>query len=155
MTGLDVVGIVGSAVSVVSLFGNVLQYLRKRERDKVLRRLSMEHYNNFFYIARSLTRVRNCENNSEDKDVAAQINGECNYIRGIADSARISLMEFAKQELKYDVKFVHPAYPDRETFSDEVIMGLPPEEEKKHVFTNRDAEPSIVTAEMPVLNNGN
>ena len=127
MSFYEWVGAITAVISFFSLIGNVLQYVKKKEEAKNLKRLTLEHYNNYYQIARSLTRIRNDKDNYKNADLIDQYEKECNYIRGIADSARISLIDFAKVELDFSIYYQHPAYPDRTEFPDDVLMGVPPE----------------------------
>ena len=86
-----------------------------------------EQYNNYYYIARSLTRSRNDSQEADLNEAIELYKNECNYIRGIADSARESLICFGREQLNYEVYFEHPAYPGKSEYCDEVLMGLPPE----------------------------
>ncbi len=129
MNVYEIVGNVTAVISFFSLIGNVLQYTKKRENEKTLRRLAQEHYNYNYYIGRSLTRVRNEEGSTPEEQLETY-RKECNYIRGIADTARESLICFGREELKLDVYFEHPAYPGKKEYSDDVLMGMPIDKEK-------------------------
>lgn len=128
MSFFEIVGAVTAVISFFSLIGNILQYTKKREESKDLRRFTQEHYNNYYHIARALTRLRKTIDSDEDVDKKLKnCEAECNYVRGIADSARISLINFSNEELNYTLKFQHPAYPDKSDFSEEIKMGTPPD----------------------------
>lgn len=130
MSFVEWIGTIASIISFFSIIGNIIQYVHRKENSKDFRKFTQEHYNNYFYIARALTRVRNDSTNKECNDRLSEYEKECFYIRGVADSARASLIDFAREELNYELAFEHPAYPGKKDFSDAVKMGLPPELEK-------------------------
>lgn len=117
--------------ALISLFINFLQFIKKRELNKDLYQTVLTQYNNYYSIARAITKINNLkENNNEVNEIKEIYDNNLNYVRGIADSARLQLMNFSKTQLKKDVFYQHPAYPDKTEFSDKVMMGMPPEKEK-------------------------
>lgn len=123
----ETVSAIVSIISFFALIGNVLQYTKKREQEKDLFQMVQTQYNNYYLIARALTRVNNSDKDGKEKEFLYETN--LNFIRGVSDSARIDLINFAKNQLNKNVYYQHPAYPERCTFSDAVKMGLPPEKE--------------------------
>ncbi len=129
----DIVSAVTSVISFFSLIGNVLQYAKKREQDKDLYQMVLTQYNNYYLIARALARIYNADkDNVESLEILNATN--INFIRGVADSARIDLINFSKNQLNKDVFYQHPAYPEKRDFSDSVKFGLPPEQEKSKIL---------------------
>ena len=117
-------------ISCISVVGNVLQYTKKRELDKDLYQLVQTHYNNYYIIARALTQIRNKDKEIPIDEKEKIYIGQLSRIAGVADSARIELINFAKTQLDKEVYYQHPAYPEKTNFSDDVKMGLPPEVEQ-------------------------
>lgn len=131
MSFYEWVGAVTAVISFFSIIGNVMQYVRRREESSDMRKMAQEHYNNYYYISRALTRVRNRDEKLPAEDAVHEYEKECGYISGIADSARGSLIDFARESLHCTLQFEHPAFPGKTDFSFDVKMGLPPEHEKK------------------------
>lgn len=127
----EIVSAIVSVISFFALIGNVLQYTKKREMAKDLFQMVLTQYNNYYLIARALTRIRNMdESNIKDMSQLKKVyDDDINFVKGVADSARLQLMNFSKNQLDKDVFYQHPAFPEKTAFSDEVKMGLPPEKE--------------------------
>lgn len=127
----DVITILSVLGAIISLIINLLQFIKKRELNKDLFQTVLTQYNNYYSIARAITKINNLEEkNIESDEIKEVYDKNLNYIRGISDSARLQLMNFSKTQLKKDVFYQHPAYPDKTEFSDKVMMGMPPEKEK-------------------------
>ncbi len=125
----EIISAILSVVSVISIVGNIIQYVKKKEYNKDLRSHVQSQYNNFYFIARCITRCRKNEN----EDIAKKLDcykDEVNIIRGICDSARISLIAFGREEINFEPYFEHPAYPGQKEYSDDIKMGLPVDERK-------------------------
>lgn len=127
----ETVSAIVSVISFFALIGNVLQYTKKREMAKDLFQMVLTQYNNYYLIARALTRIRTMEETdiSDMSQLKKVYDDDINFVKGVADSARLQLMNFSKNQLNKEVYYQHPAFPDKTDFSDEVKMGLPPEKE--------------------------
>jgi hypothetical protein len=123
---VDIIAISSGIISLIAVPANIIQYLKKRTEVKSLRQLVQSNYNNFYLIARCLTRLRNSKIKDMNKLLSCYIE-EMSIIRGIADSSRENLIAFGREHLKYKPFFEHPAYPGIEQ-SDEVKLGKPPEQ---------------------------
>lgn len=135
----ELVGFISTIITFISLLVNMFQYTQKKSTNKALIKLVQEQFNNYFYISRSLTRVRNEDNHrleeqkeqqenkglNNEKKLLDQYENETNYIRGICDSSRESLICFGREQLDYQVFFEHPAFPGKKDYPEEVLMGTP------------------------------
>ena len=123
----EIISVVASLVSFLSLIGNIMQFTKKRELSKDLYQLVQTQYNNFYLIARSVTRARTSKGIPED-EMKAKYEIELSLINGVADAARLELINFSRHQLKKEVRYQHPAYPEKRDFDDAVKMGAPPDE---------------------------
>ncbi len=129
----EIVSAIVSIVSFFALIGNVLQYTKKREMAKDLYQMVQTQYNNYYLIARAVTRISELkiQGDFSETQLIDVYDNYVNYIRGVADSARIQMINFSKSQLGKNLFYQHPAFPEKINFSDEVKMGLPPELEDK------------------------
>lgn len=116
-----------TVVSVFSVVTNLIQYTKKREQSKEIKVQIQIHYNNYFYMARAITRYRDM--NKEDLTIEQKyinLENEVSVVRGICDSARETLVVVGREQFSFTPYFEHPLYPGKIDYSDEVLMGKPP-----------------------------
>lgn len=128
----EIISAIVSVITLFSIIGIVLQYTKKREMAKDLFQMVLTQYNNYYLIARAMTRVHKMETSARtDKTKLQKVyDHELSFILGVADSARIELMNFSKNQLNKAVFYQHPAYPEKKDFTDSIKMGVPPEMDK-------------------------
>ncbi len=122
---VNYIALIASILTIISVTINIIQYNRRRQENKSLRTQAQGSYNSHFLIARSCTRARDRKVNNEQERLA-YLQRDMDYIRGISDSARTSIIAFSREHLGFEPFFEHPAYPGVRQ-PKEVMFGLPPE----------------------------
>lgn len=129
---------VGSAITIIAVFCNILQYSWSRADKETLRSRAQAEYNVNYMIARACTRARNAKLDSTNVDVGYLLQ-EINYIDGVADIARNNIVAFSREQLEFIPFFEHPAYPGIEQPA-EIKLGVQPERYKTSI-SKKDSSP--------------
>jgi hypothetical protein len=122
---VNYIALIASILTIISVTINIIQYYRKRQETKSLRAQVQGSYNSHFLIARACTRSRDRKVNNEQERLAYLLQ-DMDYIRGISDSARTSIIAFSREHLGFEPFYEHPAQPGVRQ-PKEVIFGLPPD----------------------------
>lgn len=121
----ETISTIGCFVTILSLVGNIVQYMQKKNHEKNLRAHLQATYNMFFQIARAETKVRNnISANDEEKSNALRIALE--RITGTSDAARTTIIAYSRETMDFIPFYEHPAFPGEE-MPNEVKFGTPPE----------------------------
>lgn len=129
---LNFVGFISSIITIFSIMINIYQYIKKKNENKTMRNLLHTQYNHFYSIARICNRVRIIEEdeNQTADDKLAKIMIELGAIRGVTDASRTGIITYSRENLDFIPYYEHPAYPGRRDFTDDVLMGIPPDKIK-------------------------
>ena len=128
---LQIIAIVSSFLTILSVLGNIIQYNKKRESEKALRSYAHSSYNHQYLIARACTRCRTLLDENKGNLKKRHINmllEQILYINGSVDTSRTSIIAYSREHLKFTPYYEHPAIPGEEP-SDFVRYGGRPEVE--------------------------
>jgi hypothetical protein len=128
INGFNTIATIASTISAISVIFSVILYSKRVDERKALKSLLHSSFNSFYGIARITTRIRDIESSSiKDDNKLKQIICQTCCIQGYADSARTSLISYARECLKFNLQYEHPGYPNKFDWPDDVKMGIPPE----------------------------
>ncbi len=120
----QVIALIASLLTIASVCVNVVQHRNRSSLIQRLRSFAQGTYMDHYMIARACSRVRFPK--AELKiDFCCQ---QLNYINGISDAARNSIIAVAEEHLGMTPKFRHPAFPEKSEFDDEIKLGMAPDE---------------------------
>lgn len=123
---LEFIAIIALVVAVISIIINFVQLVKnKKEHKEIISQMQM-HYNNYNYIAHADTRARRAYQNKKlsPEEMNQHLLNELGVVRGIADSSRVNIISYSREQLGYLPFFEHPAFPGIDDFSDEIILGI-------------------------------
>lgn len=126
MVWSELVAIVASIFTLLSVCINVIQYNSRISERKALRSQAQAGYNFHYAIARACTRARIATGTSAEDRLNCVL-CEVRVITGVADAARSEIIAYSREHLNFIPFYEHPAYPGKDQ-PDEVKMGKPPEE---------------------------
>lgn len=118
--------VVASFLTIISTCLNVIQYNRRNSLIKRIRSFAQGTYMDHFMIARAIGRIKN--STLEANELLPFLWREIFYINGIADSARNNIISVSKEHLKLVPQFIHPAFPEKATFGDDIKLGIMPDD---------------------------
>ncbi|SHN57787.1 hypothetical protein [Desulfovibrio litoralis] len=108
------INVFSSLLTLFSLILASIKVIQKREMKKAMRANFQKHYNIYFQIARSASRIRHLEDDSSVNDIKlSQSIREANLIRGVVDTARADLIAYAREEINFTPFYEHPAVPNK------------------------------------------
>lgn len=112
-------------ITIISVLINIIQYYRRQQEYRSLRAQVQGGFNSQFLVARACTRARDSDPTGGSQTTSTLLR-ELDYIRGISDAARSSLIAFSREHLGFLPKFEHPAEPGKEQPKN-VIYGQAPD----------------------------
>jgi hypothetical protein len=119
----QVIALIASLLSIASFCGNIIQYKNRNSLIQRLRSFAQGTYMDHYMIARACSRVRYPRQHLNTEFCCQQVN----YIAGISDAARNSIIAVAEEHLGMTPKFRHPAFPEKSEFEDEIKLGMAPD----------------------------
>ncbi len=120
---VNVIAIVGSSASVISICVNIVQAFVYRRNKKEHRAMAQEEFNSYYNVARACARARKLAVGTPVEEYKEALQ----YIRGIADVRRGGIAAFSNQMLGFMPTYEHPMYPGGTPCAD-VAAGTPPDE---------------------------
>src|SRR5712691_11689875 len=132
---------VPATVGAISLLFNIYQFLASRREKLALRALVQGDFNTYFHIARQCARIR--QPNQTDKSRNEEAVRAVEVIRGCADAARLNLVSYAREHLRFVPFYEHPSAPGVAQPA-EVRDGMAPELHRANLAAKGSSAPGVV-----------